>query len=84
MIQEYQLMELHVPLITSRMIYSLRTDGTSVTEGGDTAIANKIKIHTDMTETIHWKALEEHFLMVHVPLFFRFNEMYFMIFSQKT
>jgi hypothetical protein len=35
--------------------------------------------------TIHWKALDEHFLMV--PLFFRFNnlwEMHFLNFSQKT
>jgi hypothetical protein len=28
-----------------------------------------LSVHTDMT--IHWKALEEHFLMV--PLVFRFN-----------
>jgi hypothetical protein len=34
-----------------------------------TEISQKYKI----VETIDWKTLEEHFLMVHVPLVFRFN-----------
>jgi hypothetical protein len=41
------------------------------TDGRDTEIAQNLRLskHSDMT--IHWRALEEHFLMV--PLVFRFN-----------
>jgi hypothetical protein len=47
-------------------INSLGHDGDFCHQGGDTEIAQKIPTKpTDMT--IHWKALEEHFLMV--PLF---------------
>jgi hypothetical protein len=44
---------------------------TSDNKGGTQKLPNKFRLskHTDMT--IHWKALEEHFLMV--PLLFRFS-----------
>jgi hypothetical protein len=46
----------------------LRTDGDFCHQGRDTEIAPNIfkSAHTDMT--IHWKALEDHFLLL--PLFF--------------
>jgi hypothetical protein len=61
---------------------------TSVTEGRTQKLPPKFKVvetyGPDMT--IHWKACEEHFLMV--PLFFRFNhfcgKMHFLNFSQKN
>jgi RNAse (barnase) inhibitor barstar len=44
---------------------------TSVAKGGTEKLRQNLRLskHTDLT--IHWKALEEHFLMV--PLDFRFN-----------
>jgi hypothetical protein len=41
-----------------------RTHGDFYHQGQDTEFAKKLRVskHTDMT--IHWKALEEHFLMV--------------------
>jgi hypothetical protein len=50
---------------------SLRTDGDFCRQRRDTEIEKKFRLlkHTDMT--IHWKALEEHFLMV--PLVFWFT-----------
>jgi hypothetical protein len=65
---------------------------TSVTKGRDTEIVPpkkhlRLSKHTDMT--IHWKGLEEHFLMV--PLVFRFNHAFsgekkinFLNFSKKN
>jgi hypothetical protein len=38
---------------------------TSVTEGGTQKLPKRLSKHTDMT--IHWKALEEHFLLVPFP-----------------
>jgi hypothetical protein len=56
---------------------------TSVTKDMTQKLSNKYK-PTDMT--IHWKALEEHFLMV--PFVFRFNnfqgKMHFLNFSKKN
>jgi hypothetical protein len=44
---------------------------TSITEGGTQKLPKRVRLskHTDVT--IHWKALEKHFLMV--PLIFQFN-----------
>jgi hypothetical protein len=44
---------------------------TSVTKGVTQKLAKKIGVSKHTNMTIHWKALEEHFLMV--PLVFRFN-----------
>jgi hypothetical protein len=48
---------------------SLRTDSDFCHQGGTQKLAQKTKDRRNMT--IHWKGLEEHFLMV--PLVFRFN-----------
>jgi hypothetical protein len=49
----------------------LRTDGDFCLQGQDTKIPPKRKLrlseHTDMT--IHWNALEEHFLLVPIVFF---------------
>jgi hypothetical protein len=67
----------------------LRTDGDFCHKGPDTEIAQrKLRYSKPIDMTIHWKGLEEHFLMV--PLVFRFNHVqgeknYFLIFfSQKN
>jgi hypothetical protein len=62
----------------------LRTDGdfchqglmvTSVTRAGHRNCPNNLSLSKHANITIHWKALEEHFLMEHVGLLlvFRFN-----------
>jgi hypothetical protein len=62
------------------------TDVDFCHQGWDTNIAQKalgLSKHTDMT--IHWKGIEQHFLMV--PLVFRFifrGKLHFLTFSQKT
>jgi hypothetical protein len=60
---------------------------TSVTKGGHRNWPPKLRLsnHTDMT--IHWKGIEEHFLMVPFVFLFMttiFREMHFLNFSQKT
>jgi hypothetical protein len=61
-----------------------------IAQGQDTEIAQKhLRLSKDTDMTIHWKGLEEHFLMVHVPLVLRFNHFWGEIpfsefFSQKT
>jgi hypothetical protein len=53
---------------------------TSVTKVGcDTEIAKELRLLKPTNLTIHWKALEEHFLMVPLVFHFIFCEFY-----QKT
>jgi hypothetical protein len=69
--------------------YLRRTDGDFCRQGRDTEIApppKKKKLSKPTDVTIHWNALEEHFLVV--PLFFRLNHFggknAFLNFSHKT
>jgi hypothetical protein len=43
----------------------------SVTKGGTQKLPKNVELSKPTDTTIHWKALEEHFLMV--PLVFQFN-----------
>jgi hypothetical protein len=65
---------------------AFRPDGDFCHQGRDTEIAKKLLKLSKYTDvTIHWKALEEHFLMVY-QLVFQFNhfgEMLFLNFSKK-
>jgi mannitol-1-phosphate/altronate dehydrogenase len=45
---------------------------TSVTKGGTQKMPKEFRLSKPTDMTIHWKALEEHFLMV--ALIFRFNQ----------
>jgi hypothetical protein len=63
---------MNTELVQPQTSTSLGTDGDFCHQGQDTEIAkqtSRLLKPTDMT--IHWKALEEHFLMV--PLVFRCN-----------
>jgi hypothetical protein len=40
---------------------------TSATKGGTQKFPKKLRLSKPTDMTIHWKALGEHFLMVHVP-----------------
>jgi hypothetical protein len=57
---------------------------TSVAKGGTQKLPKNIRLLKDIDMTIHWKCLEEHFMMV--PLVFRFNhfrgKIHFLTFSR--
>jgi hypothetical protein len=60
---------------------------TSVTKGGTQKLPQNVRLSKQTDMTIHWKALEEHFMMV--PFIFRFNHFlgkntFSEFFSQKT